>query len=172
MSNRLTAKILEAMADRIDDQVTAEEVARNSRPAVAGPGGTYQRLGGMPIQPLRPAWGSGAVPIGSPVQVNQGIIQGAARGPQTFEMGAEYDGLSQLDILIEKPAAQEYILVYNSRYRCELTGVYHPTPAGLIVTTEPTKRGVIEKGGQLTLILSGTIPTTPLNVSIEMRRLT
>jgi hypothetical protein len=70
----IQARLTQAMADRVQVQLDALEVATN-RPALAAPGGRVQRLGGNPLTP-RARQLTGATPTGAPIQYNQGILAG------------------------------------------------------------------------------------------------
>lgn len=169
----LVSRIMEAQANRVEDQLEAERRTATNRPALAAPGGQVQRLGGQSVKP-RGNQSTGATPVGSPVQYAQGLINGKPRGTQGGTgVGTGFDGLEQIDVVIEEPEEKEYILVYNQRYRCQVVDFWYTT-VGYTVTLEPDKLQVLEKGEQLKVTLgpgAGTGTPTPLNISIELRRL-
>jgi hypothetical protein len=81
----ISTRVSEVTYRRIQRQTIRPNTIRadTTRPALGGPGGTVQRLGGgAPLQP-RADQGTGAIAVGGPLQYNQGIRAGQPASPIT-----------------------------------------------------------------------------------------
>lgn len=144
-------------------------------------GGAVQRLGGEPLQPRARQY-TGAVPIGGPVQFNQGIAAGQPlRGGSTSAAPPVIPDI--LTIGIESPAVQQYPAIAVNDVRRLITGlsILNRNPDGTEATAGTAElyingelatvgESVLERDDYLTLAV--TDPGTGiLAASIYMRTL-
>lgn len=162
-------RVSNQIARRALAQVEAAQTQANA-PALAAPGGLVQRPGGEPLRP-RATQGTGATPVGSPVQFNQGIATGqpvlGGGGPQV----QGWNGEEVQPVAIDLPeVGRVYVASAEEFYRSQVVKVATSEPCDVVVLPEPGQ--VAEVGDRITLEFL-ELPGAPetITVNILLRRL-
>ncbi|MBD1918844.1 MULTISPECIES: hypothetical protein [Cyanophyceae] len=167
---QLIERVSNQVSRRAARQIEAAQQRPNA-PALAAPGGLVQRPGGEPLRP-RATQATGATPVGSPVQYNQGIATGQPFVGAAQQQGSGFNGQEAFGVAIEQPEpGREYLLSAEEFYRSQVVQVVS-SEAGVVATLTPAPGEVAEVGDQLVLVLD-TVPDglESVTISIELRRL-
>jgi hypothetical protein len=159
-------RMAEAIAARARQQIDAAQQSPNA-PAIAAGGGFIQRLGGEPIRPRRADF-TGAAPIGSPLQFNQGIADGQPPGRLPEPPPPVALPVETLDFRVEAPENTTYVLAPYQHYAVQVVAL--EGVSGGTVATTPAVGSVANIGSTISITVSGVSEDAPLLGSILLRR--